>query len=181
MEVDKKNNLVWLDMEMTGLDPEKDVVLEIAVVVTDSKLNYATEGIDLVIHQPDSVLESMGEWCKKQHAKSGLVEKVKTSTLTVEEAEKRILDNIKEYVEPNTSPLCGNSVSYDRLFLNKYMPNLHAFFHYRHIDVSTVKELCKRWYPDGEKFKKEGKHLALEDIRESIEELKFYKAKYFKE
>ena len=170
------SNLIWIDMEMSGLNPETDKVLEIAIVVTDSNLNTVAEAPVLVVHQPDSVLDGMDAWNKSTHGKSGLIDKVKASTLNEAEAERRMVEFLKEHVPASTSPMCGNSICQDRRFLARGMPVLEAYFHYRNLDVSTLKELAKRWKPaimSG--IKKHGKHEALADIYESIEELKYYR------
>jgi oligoribonuclease len=175
-----KDNLVWLDLEMTGLDLEKDCIIEIATVVTDSQLNTVAEGPSLAIHQSDEILNQMGEWCTKQHNASGLVERIQKSTINAQEAEKQTLDFLKAYVPPNISPLCGNSICQDRRFLYKEMPTLAEFFHYRNIDVSTLKILAQRWYPQiAAKVIKESRHLALNDVYDSIEELRFYREHLF--
>jgi len=175
-EMNKKTNLIWIDLEMTGLVPEKDIIIEIATVVTDADLNVLAEGPSLAIHQDNKYLESMDEWNTRQHTKSGLVQRVKESEISVNEAEKQILDFVMKYVDPDTSPMCGNSICQDRRFLYNYMPKLEKFFHYRHIDVSTLKELAVRWKPDvvSNSFK-QSKHLALSDIYDSINELKHYR------
>lgn len=174
--MDKKTNLIWIDLEMTGLNFEKDSIIEIATLVTDSQLNELAVGPDLVIHASDSLLDGMDEWCTKQHAKTGLTERVRTSTITLEQAQEETLKFLAEFVEPRISPMCGNSICTDRRFLCRQMPKLEAFFHYRHVDVSTLKELARRWKPDLVKdFEKEGDHRALSDIRDSIAELKFYR------
>jgi oligoribonuclease len=169
-------NLLWIDMEMSGLSPETDRVLEVAIVVTDAELNTVAEAPVLVVHQPDAVLDAMDSWNKGTHGKSGLIDRVKASTLSEIEAEAQMLAFIKQYVPERTSPMCGNSICQDRRFLARYMPKLEAYFHYRNLDVSTLKELAKRWRPgliDG--FKKSSKHEALADIYESIEEMKYYR------
>ena len=172
-------NLIWLDCEMTGLDPETERLIEIAVVITGPNLEPRVEGPVLVIHQSDELLNNMDKWNKGTHGKSGLIDKVKASTISEAEAEVEILAFLKKYVPKATSPLCGNTISQDRRFLVKYMPKLDAFFHYRNIDVSTFKELSKRWKPDVYKaFKKQQKHTALADVHESIDELVHYR-KYF--
>lgn len=177
----KSQRLVWLDMEMSGLDPEKEKILEIALVVTEPDLTIVAEAPVLVIHQSDNVLNAMDKWNTSTHGRSGLIGKVKTSTLTEEEAEQQLLAFLKEYVAEKSSPLCGNTVSQDRRFMFKYMPTLEQYFHYRTIDVSTFKELAKRWRPDVYKsFKKHSKHEALADIHESIEELKHYREHFLK-
>jgi len=171
--------LVWMDLEMTGLEPDSDTILEIATIITDGNLNTIAEGPNLVVHQEESVLERMGDWCKQHHADSGLSERVRQSKLSMQDAEQQTLDFIAQYVKKGTSPLCGNSIHQDRRFLVPYMPNLEAYFHYRNIDVSTVKELVRRWYPKVERPKKQEEHLALADIRESIAELTFYRQQFF--
>src|SRR5687768_863396 len=169
------NNLIWIDMEMTGLQPDSDRVIEIAVLVTDPQLTVLATGPVLVVHQPDSVLESMDSWNKSTHAKSGLIEKVRASDLTEADAEHQALAFLAAHVPPGASPMCGNSICQDRRFLARWMPRLEAHFHYRNLDVSTLKELVKRWKPELKSFAKEGKHEALADILESLEELKFYR------
>lgn len=177
----KKNYMVWMDMEMTGLNPEKDKIIEIATVITDSGLNVVAEGPHLVIHQPPSVLKSMDRWNRTQHKKSGLTEAVKVSKASVREAEKATLDFIKRYCVPQTALLCGNSIHHDRRFLIRYMPRIHRYLHYRMVDVSTLKDLIQRWYPSKNDLPKKGQsHRAVEDIRESIEELRFYREHFFK-
>jgi len=176
-----QNNLVWLDMEMTGLDPDKDRIIEIAVVVTDSQLNALSEAPVLVVHQPDSVLDTMDDWNKSTHARSGLIGKVKASALTETAAEEQLLAFLAQHVPGKTSPMCGNSICQDRRFLARYMPRLEAYFHYRNLDVSTLKELARRWKPELLKgLVKQGKHEALADIYESIEELKYYRENFLK-
>ncbi|TMH25590.1 MAG: oligoribonuclease [Betaproteobacteria bacterium] len=176
-----QNNLVWLDMEMTGLDPDKDRIIEIAVVVTDSQLNALSEAPVLVVHQPDSVLDTMDDWNKSTHARSGLIGKVKASALTETAGEEQLLAFLAQHVPGKTSPMCGNSICQDRRFLARYMPRLEAYFHYRNLDVSTLKELARRWKPELLKgLVKQGKHEALADIYESIEELKYYRENFLK-
>ena len=177
--INKKTNLIWIDLEMTGLVPEKDNIIEIATVVTDADLNVLAEGPSIAIHQDNKYLDSMDEWNTRQHTKSGLVQRVKESEISVNEAEKQTLDFVMKYVDPDTSPMCGNSICQDRRFLYNYMPKLEKFFHYRHIDVSTLKELAVRWKPDvvSTSFK-QSKHLALSDVYDSINELKHYR-EYF--
>jgi oligoribonuclease len=173
-------NLVWMDLEMTGLDVDMEYVLEIATIVTDSELNILEEGPCLAIHHSDEVLNRMDEWNRTHHAASGLVQRSRESKITVTEAERQTLEFIKKYCPPNTSPLCGNSVGQDRKFLEKYMASLSKYLHYRSIDVTTIKELVRRWFPDGPKFpKKSEAHQALTDIRESLQELIFYRKHYF--
>jgi oligoribonuclease len=169
-------NLIWLDCEMTGLDPERDRLLEIAVIVTSADLSVRVEGPVLVVHQSDAQLALMDAWNQGTHGKSGLVDKVKASTITEDSAEAQVLEFLKHYAPKGTVPMCGNSIGQDRRFLVKYMPKLEAFFHYRNIDVSTLKELAKRWRPELVKaFKKQQKHTALADVHESIDELDFYR------
>ncbi len=170
------NNLIWIDLEMTGLVPESDRIIEIAVVVTDSQLNLVAEGPVLVLHQPDEVLAAMDAWNRSVHGKSGLVEKVKASSLDEAAAERQTVAFLKEHVPAGASPMCGNSICQDRRFLARWMPALEAHFLYRNLDVSTLKELVKRWKPELVKgMKKEGRHEALADIYESVEELKYYR------
>lgn len=176
-----QNNLVWLDMEMTGLVPETDRVIEIAMVITDNELNTVAEAPVLVIHQPDSVLDAMDNWNKSTHGKSGLIDKIKVSTLTEAMVEAQMLEFLKEYVPIRTSPMCGNSICQDRRFMARWMPQLEAYFHYRNLDVSTLKELAKRWKPEvSSVLKKHGKHEALADVYESIAELKHYRDTFIK-
>lgn len=171
-----QNNLIWLDMEMSGLLPDTDRILELAVVVTDAELNVLAESPVLVVHQSDAVLDGMDAWNKGTHGRSGLIEKVKASKLTEDAATDIMIDFLKTYVPANKSPMCGNSICQDRRFMARYMPNLEAYFHYRNLDVSVFKELARRWKPEiYSGFKKAGKHEALADIYESIEELKYYR------
>ena len=173
-------NLVWIDLEMTGLDPEQDRIIEIATIITDSELNILAEGPSLVVHQVAEVMAGMDEWNVSHHTESGLVERVSNSTLSEAAAEAETLAFVEQYVEPGQSPLCGNTIGQDRRFLCRYMPDLEAYLHYRNIDVSTVKELAVRWRPAvTASVKKTAKHRALDDIRESIEELKVYRAEFF--
>jgi oligoribonuclease len=175
------NNLIWIDMEMSGLDPDTEKVLEVAIVVTDSALNTVAEGPVLVVHQPDAVLDAMDEWNRGTHGKSGLTERVKASRLTESEVEQRLVAFLSEHVPPKTSPMCGNSVHQDRRFMARHLPALEAFFLYRNLDVSTLKELAKRWKPEiMAGLVKHGKHEALADIYESIEELKYYREHFLK-
>ena len=174
-------NLVWLDCEMTGLDPEVERIIEIAVIVTGPHLECRTEGPVLVIHQSDAQLDKMDAWNKGTHGKSGLIAKVKASTMTEEQAQRELIDFLKQYVPANGSPMCGNSIGQDRRFLVKYMPRLEAFFHYRNLDVSTLKELSKRWRPDVyATFKKQQRHTALADVHESIDEMEHYRQHFLK-
>lgn len=173
-------HLVWMDLEMTGLDPDRDTILEIATLITDGALTVVAEGPVLAIHHPRQVLNAMDQWNREHHAASGLTERVLASAVTTGEAESRTLAFVKSYCPVRISPLCGNSVCQDRRFLARHMPALEAYLHYRNIDVSTVKELVRRWYPHGpQPPEKTHAHLALEDIRESIEELRFYRQHYF--
>ena len=179
--MNKQTNLIWIDLEMTGLIPETDVIIEIATVVTDANLNIIDEGPSLAISQNSELLDGMDEWNTKQHNHSGLVKRVKESTISVGDAENQTLDSVSKYVDPGVSPMCGNSICQDRRFLYNYMPNLEKFFHYRHIDVSTLKELAVRWKPEiiSSSFKK-SQHLALSDIYDSIDELKYYREHFIK-
>ena len=173
--------LVWLDMEMTGLDPEKERIIEVAVVITEPDLTIVAEGPVLVVHQPDNLLDAMDSWNKSTHGKSGLTERVKASVLTEPEVEAQLIAFMAQYVPAGKSPLCGNTVSQDRRFMFNYMPKLEQFFHYRTIDVSTLKELARRWKPELLKgFEKHSKHEALADIYESIDELKYYREHFIK-
>jgi oligoribonuclease len=170
------NRLCWLDMEMSGLMPDSDRILEIALLVTDSDLNHLSEGKVLVVHQPNEVLEAMDAWNRSVHGKSGLIERVRASTVDEAEAETLAMQFLTQFVSAGSSPLCGNSICQDRRFLARWMPRLEAFFHYRNLDVSTVKELVRRWKPEAMKgLVKQAKHEALSDILESIEELKYYR------
>jgi oligoribonuclease len=171
--------LIWLDMEMTGLDPETDVVLEIATLVTDAELEIIAEGPDIVVHQPDSVLDNMSEWCIEHHGQSGLTAACRASTVDLAEAERLTLEFLAAHCEPGQAPLCGNSIGQDRRFMVKYTPKLERFVHYRSVDVSTIKELCRRWYPDLPAYPKAETHRALDDIRESLGELRHYRTHVF--
>ncbi|MCC7270807.1 MAG: oligoribonuclease [Rhodocyclaceae bacterium] len=175
------NNLIWLDMEMTGLDPDRDRVIEIAMVATDGALNILAESPVMVIRQPDAVLEAMDDWNKSTHGKSGLIDKVRASTTDEKAATDILLAFMREYVPERTSPMCGNSICQDRRFMARWLPGLEAYFHYRNLDVSTLKELARRWKP--EVFKgvvKRGAHTALADIQESIEELRYYRENFIR-
>ena len=170
------NNLIWIDMEMTGLQPASDRILDIAILITDAQLELLAEGPLIVVHQPDEVLGAMDSWNKGTHAKSGLIERVRAATLSEAQAERAALDFLAQHVPGNSSPMCGSSICQDRRFLVRWMPQLEAYFHYRNLDVSTLKELVRRWKPELMKgVVKEGKHEALADIRESIEELRYYR------
>ncbi|MHB1358229.1 MAG: oligoribonuclease [Rhodocyclaceae bacterium] len=176
-----QNALVWLDMEMTGLDPDRDRIIELAMVITNAQLEVIAESVVWTVHQSDDVLAAMDSWNKKTHGKTGLIDKVKASALGEAEVEAQALDFLKRHVPTGKSPLCGNSICQDRRFMARYMPKFEAYFHYRNLDVSTLKELCKRWTPTIYKgVKKSGKHEALADIYESIEELKYYRANFLK-
>jgi len=175
------SNLIWIDMEMSGLNPDADKVLELAVIVTDSQLNTVAEGPVLVVRQPDEVLDRMDDWNKSTHAKSGLIAKVKSSALAETQAEAQMIAFLAQHVPSGISPMCGNTVHQDRRFLARHMPALEAYFHYRNLDVSTLKELAKRWKPAiMAGLTKHGKHEALADIQESIEELKYYREHFLK-
>ncbi|WP_239250635.1 oligoribonuclease [Candidatus Nitrotoga sp. M5] len=171
-----KNHLIWIDMEMTGLVPETDSIIEVALVITDSDLNAIAEAPVLVVHQTDTVLEGMDSWNTSTHGKSGLIDKVKASTLDAAAVEAQMLAFLTEHVPARISPMCGNSICQDRRFLARWMPQLESYFHYRNLDVSTLKELAKRWKPEvAQGIKKHGKHEALADIYESIDEMKYYR------
>jgi len=172
-------NLIWVDLEMTGLDPEKERIIEIATIITDTNLNIVAEGPNLIIHQPKELIANMDEWNTNQHGSTGLIKAVHESSVTEQEAEMRTLEFISKFVGHKRSPMCGNTVSHDRRFLAKYMPGVESYFHYRHIDVSSVKELISRWMNDAQTYDKQGSHRAKDDILESINELKLYKRMLF--
>ncbi len=175
-----KDRLVWLDLEMTGLDTFNDQIIEIATIVTDAELNILAEGPVLVIYQAEAILAAMDDWNQKQHSGSGLLTRVRASGLSCAEAEQQTLAFLKRWLPAKASPMCGNSICQDRRFLARLMPELEDFFHYRNLDVSTIKELVLRWYPEGTaKFQKKSSHLALDDVRDSIAELKFYREHFF--
>jgi oligoribonuclease len=175
------NHLIWLDLEMTGLDPERDVILEIATIITDQDLAILAQGPVIAIHQSDETLAAMDEWNQQHHGESGLIERVKASTFTAAQAEQKTIAFLGQWLKAGESPMCGNSIGQDRRFLARYMPQLEAFFHYRNIDVSTLKELAARWCPEiKEGFKKKSTHIALEDIKESIAELNYYRQHFLK-
>ncbi|MDD2801074.1 MAG: oligoribonuclease [Methylobacter sp.] len=174
-------NLIWIDLEMTGLDPDNDLIIEIATVITDKNLNVLAQGPVMAVHQSDAALAAMDDWNQQHHGQSGLIDRVKASTISAAEAERLTIEFLKQWVPENTSPICGNSIGQDRRFLYRYMPKLEAYFHYRNIDVSTLKELAARWAPtvkDG--FNKESTHQALDDILESIAELQYYREHFIK-
>ncbi|CAM8621902.1 Orn Oligoribonuclease (3'-_5' exoribonuclease) [Oxalobacteraceae bacterium] len=174
-------NLVWIDMEMTGLDPDNDRVIEIAAIVTDAELNILAEGPVFAIHQADEVLDKMDAWNKGTHGRSGLIDKVRASTVTEDEASEQMISFLRQYVPAGKSPMCGNSICQDRRFMARHMPRLEQFFHYRNVDVSTIKELCRRWKPELiSGFKKHQMHTALADILESVEELRYYREHFIK-
>ena len=176
----KKNskNLIWIDLEMTGLDTSNDRIIEIATIVSDKELNILEEGPVIAINTPDNAIDGMDEWNTNQHNKSGLVDRIKKSSYTYADAEEMTIEFLEKYIDKNKSPMCGSGICQDRRFLARCMPELEDFFHYRNLDVSSIKEIAKRWYPDI-KFRKDPQHIALQDIKDSIEELKFYRSTIF--
>ncbi len=176
-----KKNLIWIDLEMTGLDTNTDAIIEIATIVTDADLNILAEGPILAIYQPDSALDAMDDWNTRQHGGSGLAERVRNSSINETNAEQQTIEFLKEYVPAGVSPMCGNSICQDRRFMARIMPELEAYFHYRNLDVSTLKELARRWAPKVEKsFKKNSSHLAMDDVKDSIRELQHYRELFIK-
>jgi len=176
-----KENLIWIDLEMTGLDPQTERIIEIATIVTDRDLNLLAEGPVLAVKQPDVLLDDMDDWCQRTHGNSGLTQRVRESRIDDAEAQHQTIEFLRDYVPAGTSPMCGNTICQDRRFLYRYMPKLEAYFHYRHLDVSTLKELVKRWRRDLlSGYSKAGTHQALDDIRESIEELKYYREHFLR-
>ena len=177
----RKDNLIWIDLEMTGLNPDQNLIIEIATAVTDKELTVLAEGPVMAIHQSDEVLATMDEWNTRQHANSGLTERVRESQVSEREAEQLTLEFLRQHVDQGASPICGNSICQDRRFLIRHMPDLAAFFHYRNLDVSTLKILAKLWLPEiGNRFEKKSVHLALADIHDSIRELRFYREHFFR-
>lgn len=175
------DNLIWIDLEMTGLDPDSDVIIEIATIVTDAQLNLLAEGPSIAVKQPDAMLDGMDEWNTRQHGQSGLTQRVKDSTVSVAEAERLTIEFLSQWVPAGRSPMCGNSICQDRRFLHRGMPELERFFHYRNLDVSTLKELAARWAPEVKNgFRKQSTHLAMDDIRDSIDELKHYREHFIR-
>jgi len=179
--MDKKQHLIWIDLEMTGLIPEEDRIIEIATIITNTDLQVVAEGPVLAVHQPEHIMAGMDDWNKHHHGVSGLIERVELSPNNESEAEQATIQFLSQYCERGFSPMCGNSICQDRRFLARYMPSLEAFFHYRNMDVSSIKELAKRWRPDiADGVKKKGSHKALEDIRDSIDELRYYREHFFR-
>ena len=177
---ERANRLVWIDLEMTGLDPSINVIIEIATLVTDGDLNVLAEGPSLVVHQPDSELDKMDAWCVRQHGSSGLTQRVRESQVSLAQAERETLSFLAEWVDPGIAPLAGNSIGQDRRFIRTYMTELDAFLHYRQVDVTSFKEMVRRWYPEVEPWKKSDAHRAMDDIRASVAELGYYRAQVFR-
>lgn len=175
-----KDNLIWIDLEMTGLDSDNDGIIEIATIVTDKELRVLEEGPVMAIHQTDEVLKGMDEWNTRHHQNSGLTERVRKSSLTYEDAEQATIDFLRRHVDKGVSPMCGNSICQDRRFMHRCMPKLETYFHYRNLDVSSIKELQSRWGDESNEFNKESSHLAIEDVRDSIDELRYYREHIFK-
>ena len=173
------DNLVWVDLEMTGLDTMNDSIIEIATIITDSQLNILAQGPVVAIHMDDSTIAAMDEWNSKTHSQTGLIERIRKSKYTSSDAERMTLEFLQRFIPANASPMCGNSICQDRRFMARLMPGLEAYFHYRNLDVSTLKILTGKWAPAGQQFQKDSRHVALEDIRDSINELKFYREQYF--
>ncbi len=173
------NNLIWIDLEMTGLDTDNDYIIEVATIVTDSELNVLAEGPVIAVHQTEAILDAMDKWNTHQHNQSGLVKRVLESRYSVSDAETMTLEFLRKFVPERVSPMCGNSICQDRRFLHRLMPQLEQYFHYRNLDVSSVKEMVTRWYPGSPKFDKHSEHLAMQDIRDSIDELMFYREHFF--
>lgn len=176
-----KNALIWIDLEMTGLFPETDCIIEVATIITDSNLEIIAEGPVIAVHQPDAALDAMDEWNTKTHSKNGLTDRVKESKISEAEAERLTIEFLEKHVPKGASPMCGNSICQDRRFLARLMPDMEAYFHYRNLDVSSIKELAKRWRPDiSNGFKKKNTHKAMDDIRESIDELKYFRETFLR-
>ena len=178
--VRSEHHMVWIDLEMTGLDPNVDRIIEVAVLITDSELNIVAHGPELAVHRSDEELSVMNDWNRKTHGGSGLIERVKASSVSIEQADQEVAEFVQAWTKPGTAPLCGNSVHVDKRFMYREMPSVVEWLHYRIVDVSTLKDLAQRWYPDLEPFAKQERHRALDDIRESIDELRWYREQLFK-